>query len=49
MTYRNSPTSLKKYSPIRVEKVAKAMIKIALENYNEQIYLSDRLDELGSE
>ena len=40
---------LKKYSPIRVEKVAKAMIKIALENYNEQIYLSDRLEELGSE
>ena len=40
---------LKKYSPIRVEKVTKAMIKIALQNYNEQIYLSDRLDELGSE
>ena len=40
---------LKKYSPIKVKKVAKAMIKIALENYNEQIYLSDRLQELGSD
>ena len=32
-----------------IQKVTKAMIKIALQNYNEQIYLSDRLDELGSE
>jgi uncharacterized protein YbjT (DUF2867 family) len=39
----------KKYTPINVEIVAKAMIKIASENYNEQTYLSDRLQELGSE
>ena len=39
----------KKYTPINVEIVVKAMIKIALENYNEQTYLSDRLQELGSE
>ena len=39
----------KKYTPINVEIVVKAMIKIASENYNEQTYLSDRLQELGSE
>ena len=39
----------KKYTPINVEVVVKAMIKIATENYNEQTYLSDRLQELGSE
>ena len=38
----------KKYTPINVEIVVKAMIKIASENYNEQTYLSDRLQELGS-
>ena len=39
----------KKYTPINVEIVVKAMIKIASENYNEQTYSSDRLQELGSE
>ena len=39
----------KKYTPINVEIVVKAMINIASENYNEQTYLSDRLQELGSE
>ena len=39
----------KKYTPINVEIVVKAMIKIASENYTEQTYLSDRLQELGSE
>ena len=39
----------KKYTPINVDIVVKAMIKIASENYNEQTYLSDRLQELGSE
>lgn len=39
----------KKYTPINVEIVVKAMIKIASENYYEQTYLSDRLQELGSE
>ena len=39
----------KKYTPINIEIVVKAMIKIASENYNEQTYLSDRLQELGSE
>ena len=39
----------KKYTPINVEIVVKAMIKIASENYNEQTYSSDKLQELGSE
>ena len=39
----------KKYTPINADIVVKAMIKIASENYNEQTYLSDRLQELGSE
>ena len=39
----------KKYTPINVEIVVKAMIKIASEKYNEETYLSDRLQEVGSE
>ena len=39
--------SLKKYSPIRVEKVARAMIKIASEKYSQITFLSDKLEELG--
>ncbi len=39
---------LKKYSPIRVEVVAKAIIKIASESYKEKTFLSDKLEELGS-
>ena len=38
----------KKYTPIKVELVVNAMIKLASENNSEQIYLSDRLQELGS-
>ena len=38
---------LKKYSPIRVEKVARAMIKIASEKYSQITFLSDKLEELG--
>ena len=39
---------LKKYTPIKVEIVVNAMIKLALGNNSEQTYLSDRLQELGS-
>ena len=38
----------KKYTPIKVEIVVNAMIKLASVNNNEQTYLSDRLQELGS-
>ena len=38
----------KKYTPIKVEIVANAMIKLASGNNSEQTYLSDRLQELGS-
>ncbi len=39
---------LKKYTPIKVEIVVNAMIKLASENNSEQTYLSDNLQELGS-
>ncbi len=39
---------LKKYTPIKVEIVVNAMIKLASGNNSEQTYLSDRLQELGS-
>ena len=38
----------KKYTPIKVEIVVNAMIKLASGNNSEQTYLSDRLQELGS-
>ena len=38
----------KKYTPIKVELVVNAMIKLASGNNSEQTYLSDRLQELGS-
>ena len=38
----------KKYTPIKVEIVVNAMIKLASGNNSEQIYSSDRLQELGS-
>ncbi len=38
----------KKYTPIKVEIVVNAMIKLASLNNSEQTYLSDRLKELGS-
>ncbi len=39
---------LKKYTPIKVEIVVNAMIKLASGNNSEQTYSSDRLQELGS-
>ena len=39
---------LKKYTPIKVEIVVNAMIKLASGNNSEQTYLSERLQELGS-
>ena len=38
----------KKYTPIKVEIVVNAMIKLASGNNSEQTYLSERLQELGS-
>ena len=38
----------KKYTPIKVEIVVNAMIKLASGNNSEQTYLSDKLQELGS-
>ena len=38
----------KKYTPIKVDIVVNAMIKLASGNNSEQTYLSDRLQELGS-
>ena len=38
----------KKYTPIKVEIIVNAMIKLASGNNSEQTYLSDRLQELGS-
>ena len=38
----------KKYTPIKVEIVVNAMIKLASGSNSEQTYLSDRLQELGS-
>ena len=38
----------KKYTPIKVEIVVNEMIKLASGNNSEQTYLSDRLQELGS-
>ena len=39
--------NLKNYSPITVETVAKAMINIATGNFNETIYLSDKLKKIA--
>ena len=40
--------SLKKYKPIKVENVAKAMIEIAQNNYDTTVFESDKLEEIGS-
>ena len=39
--------SLKKYKPIQVKYVAKAMVHIAEKNFEKKIFLSDHLEELG--
>ena len=40
--------SLKKYKPIQVEYVAKAMVAIAENNYQKTIFESDQLEEIGN-
>ena len=39
---------LKKYRPIKVENVAKAMIIIAENNYDKQLFESDKLENLAN-
>ena len=40
--------SLKKYKPIQIEYVAKAMVAIAENNYQKTIFESDQLEEIGN-
>ena len=39
---------MKKYKPIKVENVAKAMIKVAENNYQQTIFESDKLLEISN-
>tara|TARA_Y100000590_G_scaffold415406_1_gene513152 strand:+ start:140 stop:796 length:657 start_codon:yes stop_codon:yes gene_type:complete len=39
--------ALKKYKPIQVEYVAKAMINIAEKNFDKTVFLSDQIEEIG--
>ena len=40
--------SLKKYKPIQVERVAKAMVEIAEKDFEKETFLSDELEKIGN-